>query len=124
MALQLAGIVRDVGAHAAQGRIYLPVNELQQFEVKAQDILNRSYSPGFGALMAFQCQRARQSLAEAVTLLPQADRRAQKPGLILARIAHTLLDEIERSDCQVLHQRIALTPLRKLWCAWRIQALG
>ena len=114
VALQLAGIVRDVGAHAAQGRIYLPVNELQQFEVKAQDILNRSYSPGFGALMAFQCQRARQSLAEAVTLLPQADRRAQKPGLILARIAHTLLDEIERSDCQVpvsyTHLTLPTTP--------------
>jgi phytoene synthase len=24
----------------------------------------------------------------------------------------------------VLHQRIALTPLRKLWLAWKMQALG
>jgi 15-cis-phytoene synthase len=61
---------------------------------------------------------------EALALLPQADRRAQKPGLMMASIYRTLLREIEHDSFQVLHQRNSLTPLRKLWLAWRVQALG
>ena len=123
-ALQLTNIIRDVGEDAQRGRIYLPVNELQQFEVKAQDILQRSYSPRFTALMQFQARRAQGLYDEALALLPSADRRAQKPGLMMASIYRALLREIERDQFRVLHQRISLTPLRKLWLAWKVQALG
>ncbi len=123
-ALQLTNIIRDVGEDALRGRIYLPVNELQQFEVKAQEILKRSYSDRFIALMKFQAQRAQGLYDEALALLPQADRRAQKPGLMMASIYRALLTEIERDNFQVLHQRISLTPLRKFWLAWKVQALG
>jgi phytoene synthase len=57
-------------------------------------------------------------------MLPDADKRAQKPGLMMASIYRTLLREIEADNFQVLHQRISLTPLRKLWLAWKVQALG
>jgi phytoene synthase len=123
-ALQLTNILRDVGEDALRGRIYLPASELQQFEVKAQDILQRSYSPRFTALMQFQAQRAQQLYDEALALLPSTDRRAQKPGLMMASIYRALLGEIERENFRVLHQRISLTPLRKFWLAWRVQALG
>ncbi len=123
-AFQLTNIIRDVGEDALRGRIYLPVNELQQFNVKAHEILNRQYSDRFTALMQFQTARAHRLYDEALALLPAADRRAQKPGLMMASIYRTLLREIERDGFQVLHQRIALTPLRKLWLAWRVQALG
>ena len=95
-ALQLTNILRDVGEDALRGRIYLPASELQQFEVKAQDILQRSYSPRFTALMQFQAQRAQQLYDEALALLPSTDRRAQKPGLMMASIYRALLGEIER----------------------------
>jgi phytoene synthase len=123
-ALQLTNIIRDVGEDALRGRIYLPVNELQQFEVKAHEILKRQYSPRFTALMQFQARRAQSLYDEALALLPAADRRAQKPGLMMASIYRSLLSEIERDNFQVLHQRISLTPLRKLWLAWKVQALG
>ncbi|HBH37638.1 MAG TPA: squalene synthase HpnD [Curvibacter sp.] len=124
LAFQLTNIIRDVGEDALRGRIYLPVNELQQFEVKAHEVLNRQYSERFTALMRFQAERAHRLYDEALALLPAADRRAQKPGLMMASIYRTLLREIERDNFQVLHQRISLTPLRKLWLAWRVQALG
>jgi len=124
LAFQLTNIIRDVGEDALRGRIYLPVNELQQFDVKAHEILERRYSPRFTALMKFQTERAHRLYDEALALLPAADRRAQKPGLMMASIYRTLLREIERDQFQVLHQRISLTPLRKLWLAWRVQALG
>jgi len=124
LAFQLTNIIRDVGEDALRGRIYLPVNELQKFDVKAHEILDRKYSSRFRALMQFQASRAHQLYDEALALLPAADRRAQKPGLMMASIYRTLLREIEDEDFQVLHQRISLTPLRKLWLAWKVQALG
>jgi phytoene synthase len=123
-ALQLTNIIRDVGEDAQRGRIYLPMNELQQFDVKAQEILKRTYSDRFTELMRFQAQRAQGLYDEALALLPPADRRAQKPGLMMASIYRALLTEIERDNFQVLHQRVSLTPLRKLWLAWKVQALG
>ena len=124
LALQLTNIIRDVGEDALRGRIYLPVDELQQFDVKAHELLNRVHSDRFVALMRFQAARAHRCYDEAVALLPAADRRSQKPGLMMASIYRTLLREIERDDFQVLRQRVSLTPMRRFWLAWRVQALG
>ncbi len=124
LAFQLTNIIRDVGEDARRGRIYLPMNELQQFEVKANELLQRQYSERFTALMRFQAQRAHALYEEALALLPAEDRRAQKPGLMMASIYRTLLREIEADGFQVLHQRVSLTPLRKFWLAWKVQALG
>jgi phytoene synthase len=118
LAFQLTNIIRDVGEDARKGRIYLPVNELQQFGVKAADILNRIHNEAFEKLMQFQAARAHALYKEALAALPAADRRAQRPGLIMAAIYHALLDEIERDGFHVLNQRISLTPIRKLWLAW------
>jgi phytoene synthase len=119
LAMQLTNIIRDVGDDARRGRIYLPVSELKQFDVKAQEILNRGYSERFTALMKFQAERAHRTYDEAFALLPAADHAAQKPGLMMANIYRTLLREIEAGGFQVLHQRTSLTPLRKLWIAMR-----
>ncbi len=123
LALQLTNIIRDVGEDARRGRIYLPIAELQRFDVKAHELLKRDapwgYSDRFGALMRFQAERAQALYDEAFALLPQAERRAQRSGLMMGRIYRTLLEEIVASDFQVLHQRIALTPLRKAWIAMR-----
>jgi phytoene synthase len=124
LAFQLTNIIRDVGEDALRGRIYLPVAELQQFGVTAKEVLDRQYSDRFAALMKFQADRAHALYDEAIALLPPADRRTQKPGLMMASIYRTLLREIEHDDFKVLHQRVSLTPLRKFWLAWKVQALG
>jgi 15-cis-phytoene synthase len=124
LAFQLTNIIRDVGEDALRGRIYLPMSELQQFDVKAHEILQRVPSERFRALMEFQAQRAHALYDEALALLPNADWRTQKPGLMMASIYRTLLREIEHDGFPVLQQRIALTPLRKFWLAWKVQALG
>jgi 15-cis-phytoene synthase len=123
-ALQLTNILRDVGEDARKGRIYLPVAELQKFDVKAHEILNAIHSERFVALMSDQATKAHQLYDAALVLLPKEDRRAQKPGLMMAAIYRDLLCEIERSNFKVLDQRISLTPLRKLWLAWKVQAFG
>lgn len=125
LAMQLTNIIRDVGDDARRGRIYLPISELQQFDVKASEILKRDapwgYSDRFGALMKFQAERAHRLYDEALALLPDADRATQKPALMVANIYRRLLREVEAADFQVLHQRISLTPIRKLWIACQTQ---
>lgn len=117
LAFQLTNIIRDVGEDARRGRIYLPINELQQFGVPAKQILDGQYSDNFRELMAFQAKRARQLYEQAFAQLPAEDRKAQRPGLIMAAIYRTLLDEIEADGFQVLDRRTSLTPLRKIWLA-------
>ncbi|MGF6181741.1 phytoene synthase [Massilia sp. UYP32] len=119
LAFQLTNIIRDVGDDARKGRIYLPVNDLQQFGVTANGLLKLQHSDKFEALMRFQAERAQTIYDEALALLPKEDRRAQRPGLMMAAIYRTLLDEIQRDGFHVLNQRISLTPLRKLWLAWK-----
>lgn len=119
IAFQLTNIIRDVGEDARRGRIYVPQDELQRFGVAAADILGRKVTPGFQALMAFQVDRARAYHARALATLPARDRRAQRPGLMMAAIYRALLDEIERDGYRVLDRRISLTPLAKAWIAWK-----
>ena len=128
LALQLTNIIRDVGDDARRGRIYLPLAELQTFEVKAHELLQRGapwgYSERFAALMRFQAERAHATYDTAMALLPDVDRVAQKPGLMMANIYRALLRDIEAQGFQVLHQRTSVTPLRKLWIATRTHLTG
>ncbi len=124
LAMQLTNIIRDVGDDARRGRIYLPMSELKQFDVKAAELLERRTSERFTALMRFQAKRAHRTYDDALALLGEADRKTQKPGLMMANIYRSLLREIEADDFQVLHQRISLTPIRKLWIAMRTNWRG
>lgn len=117
LAFQLTNIIRDVGEDARRGRIYLPIDELQRFNVPARDILEARHSDNFRKLMQFQAERAEHYYDQALGRLPATDRKAQRPGLIMAAIYRTLLREIVRDDFLVLDRRTSLTPLRKIWIA-------
>jgi len=119
IAFQLTNIIRDVGEDARRGRIYLPQDEMQRFAVPPSTLLRGKYSAEFRQLMRFQVSRARTWYERALAQLPAADRKAQRAGLVMAAIYRTLLDEIADDGYHVLDRRTSLTPLRKLWLAWR-----
>jgi phytoene synthase len=119
LAFQLTNILRDVGEDAARGRIYLPLEEMARFGVSEQDILQSRTGEGVKNLLNFQSQRARDYYALAFSLLPEADRYAQRSGLIMAGIYLAVLQRIEKDSAQVLTRRVSLSPLHKLWLAWR-----
>jgi len=118
-ALLLAQLVVETGNDARHGRIYIPIDEMQRFNVTAADLINRKYTDAFTELMRFETKRARDALHAALAAVPGRERRAQRTLLAQGALASALLDEIERDGYHVLHQRIALTPIRKLWIAWR-----
>jgi phytoene synthase len=124
IAFQLTNIIRDVGEDARRGRIYLPQDELTVHGVAAASLRQREGGDALVALMKDQVVRTQRWYARALDALPDEDRRAQRPGLIMAAIYRALLDEIERDGYRVLDRRIALTPLRKLWIAWKTARRG
>ncbi len=124
IAFQLTNVIRDVGEDARKNRIYIPMDELARFNVPASDILQIRESAGFRALRAFQAERARRHYDAAMTLLPAEDRRAQRSGLIMAAIYRALLEEIEGDGFRVLTRKTSLTPLRKLYIAWKTWLAG
>nr|WP_026263104.1 presqualene diphosphate synthase HpnD [Chitiniphilus shinanonensis] len=125
IAFQLTNIIRDVGEDARRGRIYLPVEELQRFDVPAADILNYRETDNFRRLMEFQIERAESYYAKAIEQLPAVDRKSQRTGLVMAAIYRATLEEIKRDGPQkVLNQRLSLTPIRKLWLAWKTYWFG
>jgi len=119
MALQLTNIIRDVREDAERGRIYLPLDELKQFNVNTDDLLALKSSAELVEFLKFQTERAKQYYANAMAILPEGDRYTQRTGLIMAAIYEATLDEIVNDDFQVMKHRVSLTPIRKLWIAWR-----
>lgn len=122
MAFQLTNIIRDVGEDARRGRIYLPLDELERYGVSVQDIMHARETDNFRRLMEFQIARALEYYRRAFEHLPEIDRRAQRTGIIMASIYRALLEEIRAGGCHVLKERTSLTPLRKLWIAWKTWA--
>ena len=118
-AFQLTNIIRDVGEDARRGRVYLPLDELARFGLSATDIIHRHASEALRRLLEFQIDRAEEYYRLAFASLPEQDRKAQRPGLVMAAIYQKVLEEIRNGGCTVLDRRTSLTPIRKLWIAWR-----
>lgn len=119
MAFQLTNIIRDVGEDARRGRVYIPQDELARSGLTPEDILARRGGEAFRRMMELQADRAESYYDLALARLAPEDRAPQRAGLIMAAIYRTLLGEIRRDRFDVLDKRIALTPLRKLWIAWK-----
>lgn len=118
-AFQLTNILRDVREDAMRGRLYIPLDELKRFGVGVGEIMGNQTNDRIRALLRFQAERARDYYRKAFELLPEIDRYAQRSGLAMAAIYLATLEEIDRDGYNVLERRIALTPIRKLWLAWK-----
>jgi phytoene synthase len=118
-ALQYTNIIRDVGDDARKGRIYLPAEAMQQAAVDAASILRFENTPALSLLLTEMARRAHALYDHAIDLLPATERRAQRPGLMMAAIYRDLLRLVESESFQIMHQRISVAPARKLWLAWR-----
>lgn len=128
LAFQLTNIIRDVGEDARRNRVYLPLDELAAAGIEASQIVHVSTkvqsSDAFRQLMTLQVERAQATYDSAFAKLPAADRKPQLPGIIMAAIYRTLLDEIRADGCRVLTHRTALPPARKLWIAFKTWIKG
>jgi len=119
LAFQLTNILRDVREDARRGRIYIPEDELARFNVSVADLKQPQANEQVHKLLTFQAERALECYRKAHALLPEADRYSQRTGLVMSAIYEAVLARIIRDDYPVLERRVSLSPLRKLWLAWR-----
>lgn len=128
LAFQLTNIIRDVGEDARRNRVYLPLDELAAAGIEASQIVHVSATvqsgDAFRELMTRQVARAQATYDAAFAKLPAADRKPQLPGIIMAAIYRTLLEEIRNDGCRVLTHRTSLPPARKLWIALKTWIKG
>jgi 15-cis-phytoene synthase len=117
-AAKLTEIIFSVREDAVRGRIYVPMEELQRFQVLPEDLATARPTDNVRQLIKFQVRRARDHFRDALELLPAADRYAQRGGIIMAAIQQAAFKGIEKQGYPV-PGGIMLTPLRKLWIAWK-----
>jgi len=114
IALQLTNILRDVGADAERGRIYLPQEDLRRYGCTVEDLRAGTLTSGVRELLAFERQRAVEYYAKAAELLTGLDARALVAAEIMGRIYRETLDRIERAGYDVFSQRIRVPRARRI----------
>lgn len=114
IAVQLTNVLRDVGADAAAGRIYLPRTELARFGVGVDDVLARRMTEPLRLVLACTAERARVHYERAERLLPAEDRRRLRPASAMGRIYRALLGELHRRGFPCLDEPLRLGRPRRV----------
>lgn len=113
VALQLTNIIRDVAVDLAQGRVYLPQEDLRRFGCTEADLADGRLTPPVRELLAFQCARARAYYEAARHALPAVDARALVPARIMSAIYYQILRTIERDGYDVFSRVIRVPRPRR-----------
>jgi phytoene synthase len=120
-ALQLTRIIYNLRHDGTRGRLYVPVEDLGQYHVTATDVMAGHDTEDSRALVKHLVDRAIQAYGSALAHLPEQDRFRQLGGVITAEIETATLNVIADDGYHVLDRYVSLTPLKKLWIAWRVK---
>ncbi|MDF1853418.1 MAG: squalene/phytoene synthase family protein [Verrucomicrobiales bacterium] len=114
-ALQWTNILRDVGEDAAEGRVFLPREDLKRFGISEEEILAAQPDPAsFGRLMKDQTRVARRFYAAAEEALPDCDRKSMRSAELMRRIYSGILDAMEGDGYRVFEKRYRLSKPRMI----------
>ena len=114
LALQLTNILRDISEDAERDRIYLPAEDLETFDVPAEDLLRGVYNRRFCALMEFESERARGYYRSAAAKRPPEDAASLRPAETMRQTYEAVLDRIVAERYFVFGRRIGLSRRRKV----------
>jgi squalene synthase HpnC len=112
-ALQLANFWQDVTVDWQKGRVYLPLEDLERFGVREEQIPGREFNAAFRELMRFEVERARGLFAEGLPLLYMVPRRLRLDLELFTRGGEAILGLIEQQDYNVLARRPELSRKQK-----------
>jgi phytoene synthase len=114
IALQLTNIIRDVSKDAKKGRIYIPLDEMKQFNYSEDDLFNHRYNANFIALMEFQANRAKEYFDAATANLNREDKPSMFAARAMQHIYYRLLKRIIQSKYDVFNKQIHVTKFEKV----------
>lgn len=119
IAFQLTNILRDVREDAERGRVYLPLEDLERFQLTAEEVASnrgdRKLTAKERALMEMEAGRAREYYLAADRLLPLISQDSRAALWVLVTIYRRLLDHIEGAEYQVFSARVKVPTAEKLW---------
>jgi squalene synthase HpnC len=113
-ALQLANFWQDVSVDYANGRIYLPLEDLLRFGVTEDDIAAQRNTSAFCDMMRFEVERARAWFGRGLPLIEKVDRELAIDIELFSRGGQEMLNAIEAQGYNVLGRRPAISKSRKL----------
>ena len=114
IAVQLTNVLRDVGDDAAEGRIYLPADDLQRFGVSPDAILAREMSDELRLLCGYYAERARIFYDRAAVSLPDTERRTLRPAEAMGQIYRALLEELQQQRFPCFERVVRLSRPRRV----------
>ncbi len=115
IAMQLTNILRDVGEDLERGRIYLPKEDLNRFDVSEEELFAKEKSEKFIDLMKFQIARARKYYERAFEGIEMLDKDSRLPVYLAHRNYSRILEKIEENDYDVFNKRAYLNQSEKLY---------
>lgn len=121
-AMQLTNILRDVKKDYENGRIYLPLNDMQKFNYTEEDLKNKIYNPHFYNLMKFQAERAQYFFNKANESLQLEDKRSLFAARAMQHIYYRLLKKLEAENFDVLNKNIKVNKVEKVSIALGVWA--
>jgi 15-cis-phytoene synthase len=117
--VRAAEIIRDVRQDAYEGRLYLPLDVLEQHNVKHEELRAKELSPNARAALAQTAAKVSDDIEQACSSIPASSRAYLRPLYVLAGLHAGLLQQIARINYDVGSARVDLGPVRKPWLAWR-----
>ncbi|MDD5361601.1 MAG: phytoene/squalene synthase family protein [Ignavibacteria bacterium] len=120
VALQLTNIMRDVKKDYEEERIYLPLEDMREFDYTEEDLKNFIYNKNFRKLMKYEYERAVYFYSQADSFLTKKDKGRMLPARIMEHIYFDLLGHIKKRDYNIFEKKISVPKLKKLLWAYGV----
>lgn len=115
-AMQLTNFLRDIGPDFDDlGRIYIPLDELKNFNLRTEDVAEKKFNEDFKSLMIFQARRANQMYNEVLdnlNLFHPKDKLALLVALVLYR---AILTKLSKQNWNPFKKRASTSSLEKFY---------
>ena len=114
IAFQLTNIIRDVKEDAGLGRVYIPLEDLQRFELSPADLQGVPDRARIRSLLTMEADRARDFYKSGHELIPLVSEDSQPALWVLITIYQRLLERIAQRQYDVFAEKIRLSIFEKL----------
>jgi 15-cis-phytoene synthase len=112
-------MLRDLRQDAYEGRIYLPLDDIERNSVKVEDLRAAQVTEPVRAVLQGFRLAIDTELTQALSEIAPAQRATLRPLFVLSALHRGLLARIAARNDDVSAERIELGPLEKPWLAWR-----
>ncbi|MSP64572.1 MAG: squalene synthase HpnD [Ignavibacteria bacterium] len=122
-ALQITNIIRDIKQDATKGRIYIPLEDLQKFNVDEKDIFENRMSDNLRKCINYQWERANQYFTETDKLLVVEEKKGFLAAQIMEEVYYSILLKIRENNYDVFTSNLKVSSYNKfkiaISCWWK-----